>query len=135
VDGSASNDASNLLAEVRQAMLLARLATSPGIGDGSQMPARTALEMATRGGAAVLGRDDVGALEPGRMADFFTLDLDRIEFSGSHDPVAAAALCGTVPAHSVYVGGRAVISEYRHATLDEEPLLADHRRAARRLME
>jgi 8-oxoguanine deaminase len=130
VDGSASNDASNLLAEARQALLLARLGVSPGIGDGPQMTARTALELATRGGAEVLGRDDVGVLEAGRMADFFTLDLSRLEFAGAHDPVAAAALCGTVPAHSVYVGGRAVIDDQKHVTLDEPSLIQRHRRVA-----
>lgn len=130
VDGSASNDASNLLAEVRQTLLLARLGVSPGIGEGPQMTARTALEMATRGGAEVLGRDDVGVLEAGRMADFFTLDLSRLEFAGAHDAVAAAALCGTVPAHSVYVGGRAVIVDHKHVTLDEHSLIQRHRRVA-----
>jgi 8-oxoguanine deaminase len=133
VDGSASNDSSNMLAEARQALLLARVAVSPGIGDGPQMSARTALEMATRGGAAVLGRDDIGALEPGRMADFFSLDLGRIELSGAHDPVAAAVMCATVPADSVYVGGRAVIESGTHVTLDEPRLVEGHTRAARAL--
>jgi cytosine/adenosine deaminase-related metal-dependent hydrolase len=132
VDGSASNDSGNLLAEARQALLLNRLAVAPGIGEGPQMTARTALEMATRGGAAVLGRDDVGALEPGRMADFFTLDLGRIEFAGSaHDPVAAALLCAPVPAESVFVGGRPVIREGRHVSIDERALVAEHNRMAK----
>jgi len=99
VDGSASNDGSNMLGEARLAMLLARLASSPGIGDGPQMAARTALELATLGGAAVLGRDDIGSLATGKCADFFTLDLSRLEFAGAlHDPVAAALLCSPVPA-------------------------------------
>ncbi len=85
VDGSASNDGSNLLAEVRQAMLMARLragilgaslSTSP---DLPIMTAREALELATRGGAAVLGRNDIGSLEPGKCADFFALNLNQLE--------------------------------------------------------
>jgi 8-oxoguanine deaminase len=130
VDGSASNDSSNLLAEARQALLLARIGAATGVADGDQMPARTALELATRGGAAVLGRDDIGALARGRMADFFTLDLTRIEFAGAHDPVAAAVMCGTVPADRVYVGGRAVIEDGTHVALDEHRLAEGHRRLA-----
>lgn len=133
VDGSASNDGSNLLAEARQALLLARLGVAPGIGSGPQMSARTALELATIGGAAVLGRDDIGALQVGRMADFFTLDLNRIEYSGTHDPVAAAVMCHPAPAHTVVVGGSPVVEEYRHGTLDEERVTDAHRAATRRL--
>lgn len=135
VDGSASNDSSNLLAEARQAMLLGRLAVAPGIGSGEQTPARVSLEIATRGGAQVLGRDDVGALEPGRMADFFTLDLGRMEFSGAlHDPVAAAVMCSPVPARDVFVGGEPVIESYRHRSIDEGALVEQHNRAAFALM-
>ena len=94
VDGSASNDASNMLLETRQAMLLARLQL--GLGQGSTtdekawMTAREALELATLGGAQVLGRDDIGALEVGKCADFFSLDLETVAYAGAlHDPVAA----------------------------------------------
>ena len=135
VDGSASNDTSNLLAEARQAMLLGRLAVSPGIGEGSQMTARTALEIATRGGAEVLGREDIGALEVGRMADFFTLELGRVEFAGAlHDPVAASVLCSPVPARDVYVGGEPVIEGYHHRSIDEGALVEEHNRAASALV-
>jgi cytosine/adenosine deaminase-related metal-dependent hydrolase len=135
VDGSASNDSGNLLAEARQAMLLGRVGVSPGIGEGPQMSARTALEIATRGGAEVLDRSDIGALEPGRMADFFTLDLGRVEFAGSlHDPVAAAVMCSPAPARDVFVGGSAVIEGYRHRSIDEGKLVEDHNRAAKRLV-
>jgi cytosine/adenosine deaminase-related metal-dependent hydrolase len=127
VDGSASNDGSNLLAEARQALLLARLAVAPGIGTGPQMAARTALEMATRGGAAVLGRDDVGSLEVGKQADFFTLDVDRIEYAGArHDLVAAALLVAPTPAHDVVVKGRRVIDHGHHVMLDELGLAETH---------
>jgi len=135
VDGSASNDSGNLLAEARQALLLNRLAVSPEIGEGPQMQARTALEMATKGGAAVLGRDDIGALEVGRMADFLTLDLNRPEFAGAlHDPVAAAVLCGPVPAYSVYVAGRPVIGRGHHVSIDERALVEEHNRMAQALV-
>jgi len=134
VDGSASNDSGNFLAEARQALLLNRLAVAPGIGEGAQMSVRGALELATIGGAAVLGRDDIGALETGRMADFFTLDLGRIEYSGAlHDPVAAVLLCSPTPAEEVYVGGRLVIKDGRHVTIDEPSLIAEHNRMAARL--
>ncbi|KAK3606960.1 hypothetical protein CHS0354_018556 [Potamilus streckersoni] len=82
VDGSASNDSSHMLDEVRQSMLLARLAQA-----AEQFTARQALRLATRGGAAVLGRSDIGELSAGKCADFFALDLNRIEFAGAlHDP-------------------------------------------------
>jgi len=135
VDGSASNDAGNVLQEARQAMLLQRLSVAPGVGEGEILPVRQSLELATIGGASVLGRDDIGSLEPGKRADFFTLDLNRIEFAGSHDPVAAALLCGPVPARDVYVEGNAVITQYAHRTIDEGSLAEEHRAAARGLVE
>jgi 8-oxoguanine deaminase len=134
VDGSASNDGSNLLAEARLAMLLARLNAAPNLAGGAQMSARTALELATLGGAKLLGRDDIGSLEPGKCADFFTLDLDRIEYAGAlHDPVAAAVLCAPTPARHVYVHGKPVITD---GVFDsEEDLIAKQNTAARRLAE
>ncbi len=136
VDGSASNDGSHMLGEARQAMLLARLAAAPSLAGGPQMAARTALELATLGGAKVLGRDDIGSLEPGKCADFFCLDLNRLEFAGAqHDPVAAAVLCAPVPARHTFVHGRAVIWE-GHCTclIRERELIEKHNRAARRLV-
>ena len=138
VDGSASNDGGHLLGEARQAMLLARVSASPGLvhsEEQEQMSARTALEMATLGGAAVLGRDDIGALVPGRAADFATFDLDRIEFAGAlHDPVAALLLCAPVPAVHTFVHGSAVIRDGRPVSLELEALLEEHNRAARQLI-
>jgi 8-oxoguanine deaminase len=88
VDGSASNDSSHMLAEARQAMLLQRVK-----GDAGAMSAQQALELATLGGASVLGRDDIGALAPGMAADFIGYRLERLEFTGSlHDPLASAGL-------------------------------------------
>ncbi len=137
VDGSASNDGSHLLAEARQAMLLARLAAAPGVADepGSLLPARAALEMATLGGAAVLGRNDIGTLQPGTMADFTAIDLNRIEYAGAgHDPVAALLLCSPVTVDFTYVHGRAVVREGHPVTVETEALLEEQNRAARRLL-
>jgi 8-oxoguanine deaminase len=140
VDGSASNDGSHLLAEARQAMLMARLATSlpPPSGEGrggGLLSPRTALEMATLGGAAVLGRDDLGSLEPGKCADFVAIDLGRLEYAGAlHDPVAAVMLCAPVKVDHTYVHGRPVVSEGRLVTLEIEPLIERHNRAAARLV-
>ncbi|MFM9080665.1 MAG: 8-oxoguanine deaminase [Opitutaceae bacterium] len=90
VDGAASNDASNLLHETRAACLVARVRDE----DASAMTAREALELATRGGARVLGRDDLGSLAPGMCADFIAIDLDRAGFAGAQaDTVAAIVLC------------------------------------------
>jgi cytosine/adenosine deaminase-related metal-dependent hydrolase len=142
VDGSASNDGSHLLAEARQAMLLARL--KEGITgfslsndpDRKLMTARTALELATRGGAAVLGRSDIGSLEAGKCADFFAVDLNRLDYAGAlHDPVAALVFCHPVRADYTVVGGKFVVKESRLVTLDERKLVEQHNRAARRLLE
>jgi cytosine/adenosine deaminase-related metal-dependent hydrolase len=136
VDGSASNDGGSLLAEARQAMLLARLAVSPDVGGGPQMTARAALELATLGGARLLGRNDIGALETGRCADFFTLDLGRIEFAGAlHDPVAAALLCSPVAAADTFVHGNPVIVDGRCTCVrNDDHWIEEHNRAAARLV-
>lgn len=135
VDGSASNDAGYLLGEARQAMLLARLAVSPGIGQGPQMSARTALEIATIGGAAVLGRTDIGSLEEGKMADFSLVDLSSLELAGAlHDPVAALVLCAPIRPTGVWVGGQEVIQDGHHTTIDEASLIQHHNAAAAALV-
>ena len=134
VDGSASNDASNLLLEARQAMLLARLdlglrPVSPGPGDW--MSAREALELATLGGARVLGRDDVGSLEPGRCADFFSLDLGAVDYAGAlHDPVAATVFCAPTRARLTVVHGRVVVADGRVVAVDMASVVARHNRLA-----
>ena len=138
VDGSASNDSSHMLAEVRQAMLLARVAAAglaESDGSGVLMRAREALELATLGGAAVLGRPDLGALEVGKCADFFAVDLDRIGYAGArHDPVAAAVFCNPGTVDFSYVHGEAVVKEGRLARLDQDLLIEAHNRAATRLV-
>jgi len=142
VDGSASNDGSHLLAEARQAMLLARvkegitgfsLSNDPG---RKLMTARDALYLGTRGGAAVLGRSDIGSLEPGKCADFFAVSLDRIEYAGGavHDPVAALIFCQPVRVDYTAVGGRFVVREGSVVTLDEAKLVERHNQAAKRLL-
>jgi len=150
VDGSASNDGSHLLAEVRNAMLVARVkegitgfSASPppspsGGGDGGGvrklMTAREALYLGTRGGAAVLGRNDIGSLEAGRCADFFAIDLNRIGFTGMHDPVAAVVFGQPVNVDYTVVGGRFVVKEGQLATVDEHKLIEKHNKAAKRLL-
>jgi 8-oxoguanine deaminase len=141
VDGSASNDSSHMLAEARQALLLSRLgaaiegASLSGTEAPPLMTARQSLELATRGGAAVLGRNDIGSLEVGKCADFFAIDLNRLDYAGSlHDPVAALVLCAPVPAAYTVVGGKFIVREGRIQTIDVQNLVETHNKAARRLI-
>jgi 8-oxoguanine deaminase len=135
VDGAASNDSSHLLAEVRQALLLARLAVAPGVGGGPLLSARQALAMATVGGARVLGRDDIGVLTPGRAADVIAVDLDDVGFAGAgHDPVAALVMCAPRRVAHSWVGGRPVVADGRLVGVDERALVADHNRLAAQLI-
>lgn len=141
VDGSASNDGSHLLEEVRQAMLLARVraglqgASLSGEEAPPLMTARQALEIATRGGAAVLGRDDLGALAAGKCADFFAIKLDRLEYAGAlHDPVAALVFCSPVQADFTVVGGRFIVRHGEMQTIDLETTVRQHNAAALRLL-
>ncbi|MGB7859064.1 MAG: 8-oxoguanine deaminase [Acidimicrobiia bacterium] len=136
VDGSASNDSSNMLGETRQAMLLSRLSTSSAMGgEGTQMTARSALELATVGGASVLGRDDIGKLAPGYAADVVAIDLDRVEFAGSvHDPVAAVVFCSPGRIDHSWVAGRRLVDDGRVVGLDEDKLVERHNQLARSLL-
>ncbi len=131
VDGSSSNDTGNLLQEARTAFLLARVRDR----NAASMTARDILEIATLGGARVLGRDDIGALAPEMSADFIAIDLDRPQFAGAlHDPVAAIVLC---LAHSVdysFINGRKVISEGRLTTVDQPHLIDQTNRLAKQLV-
>ncbi|MBC7142689.1 MAG: 8-oxoguanine deaminase [Rhodobacteraceae bacterium] len=113
VDGSASNDAGNLIAEARQAMLLQRVANG-----ADAMSAREALEIATLGGAEVLGRSDCGSLEPGKRADIAVWDVAGIAAAGAWDPVAALVLCGPTRVRDLFVEGRQVVRDGQVATLD-----------------
>jgi len=141
VDGSASNDGSHLLEETRQAMLLARLragiqgASRSGSDDLPIMTARDALELATRGGAAVLGRTDIGSLEPGKAADFTAINLNRIDYAGAlHDPVAAAVFCAPAKVDYSVVGGNFIVKDGQITTLDLPEHIEIHNRAAGRLL-
>ncbi len=131
VDGSASNDGSHMLAEARQAMLLARV-----LGDPAALTARQALELATLGGAAVLGRDDIGALEPGKCGDFFAINLNRLAYAGAlHDPVAAALFCAPQNVDYTIVHGRVLVRQGRLTTLDLSPHVERHNRLARAMVD
>ncbi len=142
VDGSASNDGSHLLGEARQAMLLARLRegiTGFSLSDDPSrklMTARQALALATRGGAAVLGRGDIGSLEVGKCGDFTAVKLERLEYTGAlHDPIAAAVFCQPVRVDYTVVGGSFVVREGQLVAMDEHRLIEKHNLAARRLLE
>ncbi len=136
VDGSASNDSSHMLGEARQALLLNRLAVSDGIGTGPQMTARQALELATLGGANVLGRDDIGVLAPGYAADFIAINLDRVDFAGAlHDPVAAAVMCAPVAVDHSWVGGKKLVTDGHVEGVELETLVERHNGLAASLLE
>ena len=100
------------------------------------MPARTALEMATRGGAAVLGREDIGSLEVGKAADLIAIDLNRIEFAGGlHDPVASVLLCAPVGVDHSFVQGRRVIESGRLVGVDLDTVIPHHNALAAQLLD
>ncbi|MBN8747991.1 MAG: 8-oxoguanine deaminase, partial [Variovorax sp.] len=146
VDGSASNDGAHMVGEARQALLLARVRRSldaPAIGpDGrgdfgcdhgpAEMTARNVLEVATRGGAQVLSRSDIGHLAPGMCADLALFDLRTLGFAGGavHDPVASLLLCASPQAAYTVVNGRVVVRKGHLATVELEPLVERHNRLA-----
>jgi 8-oxoguanine deaminase len=141
VDGSASNDASHLLAEARLAFLLARVrAGVEGASlTGSEAPimtAREVLEIATVGGAEVLGRTDIGSLEVGKCADFIAINTNRLEYAGAlHDPLAAVLFCNAVNVDVNVVAGKIIVKDRELQTLDLHTHIEKHNRAAVRLME
>ena len=127
VDGSASNERSDLLLEARQALLVAR-----GRGGPAAMRAREALRLGTRGGAAVLGRDDVGSLEPGKCADFAIWRTDVLELGGAADPVAGLVLSAPHRVDRLVVGGEDVVRGGALVRADEADIAREHRAQARR---
>lgn len=129
VDGSASNDAGNLIAEARQAMLLQRVSRG-----ADAMSARETLEIATLGGAQVLGRHDCGSLEPGKRADIAVWDVSGIESAGSWDPVALL-LAGPMQVRDLFVEGRKVVKSRQMVTIDLPRVIERQNRLARALME
>jgi len=130
VDGSASNDSSHLLAEARMALLLQRVSGNP-----AGLSAREALWLATRGGAQVLGRDDIGQLAPGKAADFIGIRLERLDFAGAlHDPLAALVFCTPQRVDLSVINGRVVVEDGQLLTVDLGPLVERHNRIARELV-
>ena len=141
VDGCASNDAAHMVNEARQALLLARVGRAmqpPEVRDGrtffgcdlgpSEMTPADALQLATRGGADVLGRSDIGHLAVGLCADLALFDLDTLSFAGGavHDPVGALILCASPQADYTVVNGRVVVRQGQLATVDLGPLIERH---------
>ena len=128
VDGSASNDGSNMIQEVRQALYLQRLKY------GAQVSHFDAYRWATEGSAKMLGRSDIGSLVVGKQADIAFFKLDEMRFSGSHDPLAALLLCGAHQAEHVMVAGRWRVKKGLIEGLDVSPLLQQHGAAAKALV-
>lgn len=151
VDGSASNDSSNMMLEVRTGFLLARvkmgllppevpakymnLSQSHPKRTMEWMTAREALEIATLGGAKVLGRDDIGSLEIGKCADFFSIDLNTVDFAGAlHDPVAAIVFCAPQKARHTIIHGRVIVQDGQCVTVDLAKIVEEHNRHSRELV-
>jgi cytosine/adenosine deaminase-related metal-dependent hydrolase len=128
VDGSASNERSDLFAEVKQAMLVAR-----GRGGGDALTARDALRLGTRGGAEVLRRDDIGSLEPGKRADLAIWRTDGLEFGGAEDLVANLVLAGPHRVDRLIVGGEDVVRDGSLVRVDEQEIAREHRKQAARI--
>ena len=129
VDGSASNDSADMIGEVRQTMLLNRLAQSLEGQEEGLISARDVLELATRGGASVLGRDDLGRLAPGYAADLIAIDLGRLEFAGAlHDPVAAAVFCAPGRVDHSWVAGRRLVENGEVVGVEQVGLIEQHNR-------
>jgi len=148
VDGSASNDGAHMVNEARQALLLARVGRAmqpPEVRGGrtffgcdlgpAEMTPRDALSLATRGGAQVLGRSDIGHLAVGMCADLALFDLDTLGFAGGavHDPVGALLLCASPPADYTVVNGRVVVRQGQLTTLDLGPIVERHNALALQL--
>ncbi len=129
VDGSASNDSSNMMVEARLALYLQRLRY--GAAAVSHLDA---LRWATAGSAAVLGRNDIGQLAPGKQADLALFKLDDIAFAGSHEPLAALLLCGAQRADKVMVAGEWKVNDGELLDLDVTALIAEQTRLARELV-
>lgn len=127
VDGSASNDVGHMLAEARQALLVARGAAGP-----AAMTVREALRVATRGGAGCLGRDDIGSIEPGKRGDIALVGTDELGFAGAEaDPVAAVLLCSPRRVRHLFVEGRPVVADGRLVNADEAAIADEGRRIGR----
>jgi cytosine/adenosine deaminase-related metal-dependent hydrolase len=122
VDGSASNDSGHMLNEARQAMLLQRVMKT-----GDALTARQSLAVATRGGAAVLGRDDIGQLAPGFAADIAAFDCRGVDFAGAAwDLLAGLLFCGSSKASYTIINGKIIVDQGQLLTMDVPKLLENH---------
>ena len=126
VDGSASNDSSNMMEAARHALMIGRLRYG-----ASAVTHLDVLRWGTEGSARCLGRDDIGRLAPGLEADLALFKLDEPRFSGAHDPLAALVLCGAHRADRVMIAGRWRVVDGAPADFDLAALLAAHKEAAR----
>ncbi|MCK4689926.1 MAG: amidohydrolase family protein, partial [Candidatus Marinimicrobia bacterium] len=131
VDGSASNDSSNMLIELRNALLLSHLRSRE-----NWLTVDDILWMATRGGAAVLGRDDIGQIAPGKCADINLISIDRLEYSGGqHDPLAAIIFSVSMnPVDWVIVNGKVVVAEGKLKDIEEHSLIQKHQRISNQMV-
>jgi 8-oxoguanine deaminase len=141
VDGSASNDSSNMISEARVGMLLGRVraglqgASQSGIDSPPILTARQYLKMATKGGAEVLGRTDIGSLEKGKCADFIAINMEKLDYAGAlHDPVSALLFCHTNRVDWNVVQGKVIVECGRLITDNEETIVREHNQAATRLL-
>lgn len=147
VDGSASNDGSNMLSEARQAMLIQRIAPHEYAadmpkggregfaGDPAAMSAREALRLATRGGAATLGRKDIGSLQPGMAADVIAVDLNQLQYAGAgHDPLAAVVFCQPFNVDLSIINGRVVVENGELQSVDMREPLQRHRELSQQMI-
>ena len=128
VDGSASNDGSNMIAELRQAMYLQRLRYG-----ASKITHQQVYDWATKGSAALLGRSDIGEIAVGKQSDLALFKLDELRFSGSHDPLAALLLCGAQKADRVMIAGEWRVVDGKIVGKDEAELMSRHSNAAKKL--
>lgn len=129
VDGSASNDTSNMILEARQALYIQRLRYG-----AEQITPQRVLGWASKGSAKLLGRSDIGELAVGKQADLALFKLDELRFSGSHDPLSALLLCGADRADRMMIGGTWRVIDRQIEGLDVAQLIADHRQAAKQLV-
>jgi 8-oxoguanine deaminase len=136
VDGSASNDGNQLLGEARQTMLLQRVGWPGFESRADRLSAREALELATRGGARVLRRDDIGSLEPGKAADLVAFRIDDLAHAGSQsDPVASLVTCAPTHAWLSVINGRIIVEDGELRTVQVEPLIQQHNQISQQMLE
>ena len=130
VDGSASNDGSHMLNEARQALLLQRV-----LNEATTLKVEEALWLGTRGGAAALGRDDIGQLTPGKAADVIAFDLNRLAYTGAqHDPMAALIFCAPQPVDLSIINGRIIVEDGELRPMDLRPIITRHNQISRKLI-